>query len=210
MESEIGKKEFPIWLLGDSNPRNWQDVLLSPLDSRHPARHNIWTSVLDVIQDKVFRECQRRVDTSSLYIRNAIEDPRAKPPSNKANWSEGVEQSIELFHQYLCQYRPALLFCFGAFSFEFARRALRQEHNRPFQLWGARSLGVEFRKTIEAFDPSRINIFPLLHTSISRGRFIESHNYFTEKEGGNYFEYVGNHIADKLLMYCEQLKIWIE
>jgi len=210
MESEIGKKEFPIWLLGDSNPKNWQDVLLSPLDSRHPARHNIWTSVLDVIQDKVFRACRRRVDTSSLYIRNAIENPRDKPLGNKVNWSEGLGQSIEVFHQHLYQYRPALLFCFGAFSFEFARRALGQERNHPFRYWGARSLGIEFRKTVATFNPSRINVFPLLHTSISRGRFIESHNYFTEKEGGNYFEYVGNHIADKLLTYYGQLKIWIE
>ncbi len=210
MKSEVGNKNFPIWLLGDSNPKNWQDILVSPLDSRHPARHSIWTPVLDVIQDNVFRKNQSRVETSSIYIRNAIENPVNKPLNNNPNWSSGLEQVIEEFRQLLYQHRPIIVFCFGAFSFEFIRRALNQNPQYPFGYWGAKNLGAEFRQRIDRFDPNTINALPLLHTSISRGRFIESHNYFTQLEGGNYFEFVGNQIADKLLAYNQRLKIWIE
>ena len=104
MKKEVGSKSFPIWLLGDSNPEQWQNKLDEPLDSRHPIRHNIWTSVLNVIQDRIFRE----------------------------------------------------------------------------------------------------------HRSIAGGKFIQSHNYFCGKNGGNYFEFVGNHISDLLIRYCDQLPVWID
>lgn len=74
MKKEVGSRNSDIWLLGDSNPKNWQKVLKTPLDPRHPARHNIWTPVLEVIQDRVFRTCRCRVDTSQIYVRNAVED----------------------------------------------------------------------------------------------------------------------------------------
>jgi hypothetical protein len=210
MKNEVGNKNFPIWLLGDSNPKNWQDILITPLDSRHPARHSIWTPVLDVIQDNVFRKSRKRVDTSSIYIRNAIENPIDKPPEKQNNWSTNLDQVNEVFSQLLFQYQPVFVLCFGSFSFEFARRALKQEPNHPFGYWGARNLGIEFRQRISEFNLGRINALPLLHTSISRGRFIESHNYFTQQEGGNYFEFAGNQIANKLLLDCQQLNIWIE
>lgn len=210
MKSEIGDKNFPIWLIGDSNPKNWQDILESPLDPRHPARHSIWTPVLDAIQDRVYRECRKRVDTSSIYIRNAIENPFDKPADNKNIWDKSVELTNRDLHQTFNQFCPEIVFCFGAFSFEFSRRALDQNPKHPFGYWGAKQLGIEFRQRIQEFDPSKINLFPLLHTSISRGRFFESHNYFTDQKGGNYFEYVGNHIATTLLKHDQQLKIWIE
>jgi hypothetical protein len=210
MKSEIGDKGFPIWLLGDSNPRNWQEDLESPLDPRHPARHNIWTSVLDVIQDRVYRERRLRVDTSALYIRNAIGDPSNKPPENISYWDPLIEQGVVEFRQSLDQSCPILVFCFGAFSFEFMRRSFRVEPAHPYHVWGASRLGNEFRKRMDRFDVHAINAIPLLHTSISRGKFLQSHEYFTRQDGGNYFEYVGNRIADKLLEHCDQLKIWIE
>ncbi len=131
MKRESGNKDFGIWLLGDSNPKNWQDTLEVPLDSRHPIRHNIWTSVLDVIQDKVFRECRSRVDSSRLYVRNAIESPVHKPLPGTIEWGTRIEKDIEELRGLIRNYHPALLLCFGAFSFEFTRRALCQEpkHN---------------------------------------------------------------------------------
>ena len=54
MKKETGNPRFPIWLLADSEPDGWRDRLDDPLDKRHPIRHNIWTSVLDVIQADVF------------------------------------------------------------------------------------------------------------------------------------------------------------
>jgi hypothetical protein len=108
MKSEVGNKDFPIWLLGDSNPKNWQDILVSPFDSRHPARHSIWTPVLDVIQDNVFRKSRIRIDTSSIYIRNAIENPLDKPLGSSANWGTDLEKTIQEFGQILYQHHPAL------------------------------------------------------------------------------------------------------
>jgi hypothetical protein len=196
--------------LGDSNPKNWQDILVAPLDARHPARHNIWTPVLDVIQDSVFRKSRSRVDTSSIYIRNAIEQPEDKPAGNSTIWGPGLEEGINDFHQLLNQYRPILVFSFGAFSLEFIRRSLNETPPYHYRYWDTKNLGIEFRRRLDCFDPDVINVFPLLHTSISRGRFYESHNYFSQTEGGNYFEYAGNLIAEKLLAHSQQLKIWIK
>ena len=210
MEKEVGNKSFGIWLLGDSNPNNWQDILVTPLDPRHPARHSIWTPVLDIIQDRVFRVCKSRVDTTALYIRNAVENPSNRPPKNTIDWNAELDRQVEELGELLQQHRPPLLLCFGAFSFEFARRALKEEPKQKSNSWGARTLGEQFKQRIDEFEPTRINALPLLHTSISRGRFIESHNYFSGQDGGNYFEFVGNSIADKLIQYRTDLNIWIE
>lgn len=32
MQRSVGNPRFPIWLLADSNPRQWQSVLQTPLD----------------------------------------------------------------------------------------------------------------------------------------------------------------------------------
>ena len=50
MKEFSGDPEFPIWLIGDSPPENWVDKLDFPLDAKHPARHNVWTSILDSLQ----------------------------------------------------------------------------------------------------------------------------------------------------------------
>lgn len=210
MQKEDGDKDFPIWLLGDSNPSHWQDVLVTPLDPRHPARHNIWTPVLDVIQDKVFRKCRSRVDVSALYIRNAVEDPKNKPPGNSINWNTTLNREIVEFQGLIDRYRPAILLSFGRFAFEFARRVFAQRPEYTTNYWGAKNLGDEFRQRTGAFDPNGVNLLPLLHTSISRGRYLESHDYFCGQARGNYFEFVGDRIAGILLQYQDTLKIWIE
>lgn len=210
MQREDGDKNFAIWLLGDSNPSHWQDVLIAPLDSRHPARHNIWTPVLDVIQDKVFRKCRSRVDVSTIYIRNAIQNPKDKPAGTILNWSLQLDNEITEFGQLLGQHHPVILLSFGRFAFEFSRRVLGQEPKHPVDYWGAKNMGDKFRKRIGAFDPGATNLLPLLHTSISRGRYIESHDYFSGQKGGNYFEFVGNQIADIFMQNQSALKIWIE
>jgi hypothetical protein len=210
MEREVGNRSFPIWLLGDSNPEQWQTSLLTPLDPRHPVRHNIWTPLLDTIQDTVFRANKSRVETKSLYIRNAVGNPRLKPNVATVEWSRALELEVSTFREMIRAYSPKLLLCFGAFAFEFARRALGQEPKRKYGYWGARRLGEEFRQRIGQFDPNVVNVLPLLHRSISGGKFIQSHNYFCDDEGANYFEVVGNSIADKLLQHRAALLIWVE
>ena len=210
MKRETGSIHSEIWLLGDSNPRNWQDFLEAPFDPRHPARHSIWTPVLDVIQDHVFRESRRGLDTSSIYIRNAVEDPTGKPAPQSVKWEGMSEAEARSFREILAKHRPKVLFSFGAFSFEFARRSLDQKPGRRYSYWGARRLGQEFRQRIAEFDLGTINLLPLLHVSIARGRFVQAHEYFCEQDGANYFEYVGKQIAEKLIEHQGELRIWIK
>ncbi|HUW95367.1 MAG TPA: hypothetical protein VMW58_06230 [Anaerolineae bacterium] len=209
MDKEAGDRTFEIWLLGDSNPKQWQSVLSTPLDPRHPARHNIWTPVLDVIQDAAFRKSRQRVDTLSLYIRNAIENPDEKPRSNVVEWGPSMTGEIDDLRMSISEHHPIVLFSFGAFAFESARRSQGEEPSRPYSYWGARALGNEFRKRIEVFDPTVTNLLPLLHVSISRGRFIQAHEQYCDQAGANYFEFAGTHIADKLLEHRQALHVWI-
>jgi hypothetical protein len=210
MIRETGSREFPLWLLGDSNPKNWAKVLATPLDPRHPARHSIWTPILDIIQDRVYRQSQLRVDTSNLFVRNAIGDPGNKPKGNEPEWSKQVQGDIQSYKTVLTESQPIFIFSFGAFAYEFARRALGEWPNYSHDYWGAERLGDDFRQRISSFLPERTNIFPLLHVSIARGKFIESHEYFCEhKKGANYFEYVGVQIANLMLSHRDHLKIWI-
>lgn len=210
MKEEVGNRDFDIWLLGDSNPRNWQAVLETPFDPRHPARHNVWTPVLEVIQDRVFRECKSRVDASSVYIRNAVEDSFNKPDSRAVEWESAIEEKAQELGAMIGKYKPRILATFGAFSFEFARRAFAEKPERSYGYWGAKRLGQEFRQRIDQFDVDTTNLLPLLHVSIARGRFIQSHDYYCDQQGANYFDFVGNHIAQKLIAHHKALNIWIE
>ena len=54
MLREPGNEDSSIWLIGDSSLPKWGEYLDEPLDSRHPARHDIWTTVLEGIQKQVF------------------------------------------------------------------------------------------------------------------------------------------------------------
>jgi hypothetical protein len=210
MMKETGDRNSEIWLLGDSNPKKWQAILETPFDPRHPARHSIWTPVLEAIQDRVFRECRSRVDTSLMYVRNAIENPDGKPSSRNIDWGIGVEKEVQEFQDIVRKHSPKILLSFGAFSFEFARRALDQEPKRSYGYWGSRRLGHEFRQRISRFDLNATNLLPLLHVSIARGRFIQSHEYFCDQRGANYFEFVGNHIAQGLIEHRNEMRVWIE
>src|SRR5271157_864811 len=210
MEREVGDCNFPLWLIGDSNPARWQSSLKTPLDPRHPIRHNIWTALLDVIQDKVYRASRLRVDTSTIYIRNAVDNPAKKPAPASSQWTKSADSEISGLESLIKTHKPIMLFCFGAFAFEFVRRAIGEQERRNYGHWGARRLGDEFRFRIRNFNPNKTNIIPLLHRSISGGKFIESHEYFCGQRGVNYFEVVGSEIADKLLQHRDQLRIWIE
>jgi len=219
MEREVGNPRFPIWLLGDSNPKNWADKLTAPLDPRHPARHNIWTSVLDVIQDSVFRKARLRVDTSELFIRNAIEEPDQKPKSVKGEWSVENKKEVDDYGNLINEYKPRIIISFGSFSWEFLKRSAikaaldgdLENSNGSSNNSQSKDLAQIFWKSIEEFDPGKVNLLPLLHVSIARIHFLEAHaNYCHDNKEGNYFEEVGEAIAIKLLQYKNDLNIWIE
>jgi integrase len=68
MNDFIGDPEFPVWLIGDSPPEKWMDKLDYPLDMKHPARHNIWTSVADQMQDRLFRHDRKDLVENGVWI----------------------------------------------------------------------------------------------------------------------------------------------
>ena len=210
MRKDNGSKGSPIWLLGDSMPTRWAKVLNGPFDPRHPARHSIWTPVVEVLQDDLFRKAGRRLDTTSLYVRNAIESAGDKPKNTEVDWSATVTREIDSLGQDLDRHRPPLLISFGAFAYEFSRRAREEQPHRPHKYWGAKRLGEDFRKHVGGFDVRIVNVLPLLHATIARGKFIESHEYFCSVENANYFDAVGHAIGELLLTHALDLPIWID
>lgn len=214
MKREVGDPQFPIWLLGDSEPDRWRADLATPLDPRHPIRHNIWSSILDVTQRDVFAALRRRLDAEKAYIRNAVEDPASKPsdPFNeKLSWHQDAQASLADYQQLIVQHRPRFLISFGYFAFAFALRSVG-EYNRRGSNTGSQSgfLGTEFRKRAASFDIAKTNVFPLLHRSIAGGHFLSGHNEFCGTRGANYFEEAGKVIAAILIGHHGVLDCWAE
>jgi hypothetical protein len=217
MKAEVGDKTFALWLLGDSNPKNWADRLDFPLDPRHSARHSIWTPILDMIQQEAFLARHTRIDVSNLYVRNAIQNADHKPKDNVLEWKDepelnaAITQDIANLHTLAEQYKPKIIFTFGAFSFEFARRAV-EGTNDPYVYgyWSTRLLGQEFRRRIENFDPQKVNVVPLLHATIARGRFLESHRDFCAGEDTNYFVFTGTKLGQLLVKHYEAFSFWMQ
>ena len=208
MQPESGNKSSSIWLIGDSSPSQWERFLDEPLDSRHPARHNIWTPVLEGIQEQVFLGARSRVDDSQLYVRNAVHYPEDRPLRNAMEWVSELSKETDDFGKLLRRYAPPMVFTFGAFAFEFARRSLAREPKKSLY-WTTRRLGEKFRQSVEGFNPGQVNVFPLLHTSISRGHFLTSHEHFTGESNGNYFDFVGGEIGTLLLKHKDTLSVWV-
>ncbi|WP_407314820.1 hypothetical protein [Desulfosporosinus sp. SB140] len=193
-KQETGERGYPIWLL---------------VNPKHPAvRHNIWTPVLAEIQDKVFRELHSRIDTSNIYIRNAVKDSELVP--NTLNWW-GVEaaEEIELFKEIVTEHKPKMIISFGAFPFEFLRRAYQVKPEKGPKFWSTSNLGNEFGKAIENFDIAKTNRIPLLRRVIETAKFTVDPNYSGRQDGETYFHYVGTKIADKIIEHKDSLNIWI-
>lgn len=212
MKDSIGDEKFPVWLIADSEPERWQKVLESPLDSRHPARHSIWTSVLDYMQEEFYKREKLRFDSTKLYIRNAIKRAEDKPDAKSINWSLYLQSEIEAFRERLTQHKPLVVLTFGAFAFEFLRRVCKREPIYAFTHWNTEQLGKEFRKALNSYDPIQTNVVPLLHVSISRGKFLQAHQGFVgiiKEEPVNYFEYVGKQLANLFLEKMKSKPIWM-
>lgn len=196
MLDKAGDPTFPLWLIGDSEPTNWNSQLAAPLDPRHPARHNTWTSVDHYMQEEIFRRARGRLDTSRVFIRNAVTYRRLKPRADDLEWPH-LQRHLEDFACDISSYQPEIVLSFGAFGFEFTRRALREGPMQPYGHWGTSRLSEEFRIRLPSTDKPLV--LPLLHVSIARGRFLSGHREFTGQEDGNYFEYVGKALAGVVL-----------
>jgi hypothetical protein len=195
MKDCAGDPSFPIWLIGDSPPEAWAEKLDTPLDPKHPARHSIWTSVADSIQERLYRQKRLRLDTSRLYIRNAMGQTKDK---------QALERHRYLLEELLFKYSPNIILAFGTDAFRMTLLASHDPHQILFQTTEKETiiLGEEFRRRIDNYDAKQINVIPLLHVSIARGKFLEAHKGFIGNDYqsfNNYFEYVGVKLADTLL-----------
>lgn len=208
MDRDTGNINFPIWIIGDSEPDRWKDILIKPFDSRHPIRHNIITSVFDVMQDNIFRKTGKRIDTSEIYIRNAVAEADSKPESNKLVWSMQLNDEINVLKNLCNEHSPILILTLGAFAYEFTLRAFENVHHK-YNYWTTERLGHEFRKNKSISLENNPIILPLLHRSISGGHFIKSHENYCGSKGANYFDYVGIEIANIIMKNLNESDIWI-
>ena len=130
------------------------------------------------------------------------------PPVPK-KWDSRLSEETDDLRRLLGTYTPPMVFTFGAFAFEFARRSLVREPMKSFGHWTTRKLGAEFKRSVTEFSPREVNVFPLLHASIARGHFLKSHEHFTGEPNGNYFDLVGREIGKLLLQNKDTLSVWV-
>lgn len=219
MRPSAGPASSPIWLIGDSPPKGCHEKLQEPLDRRHPARHNIWTPVLDVLQGTLFH-AGLRLDDNKLYVRNAVD--RADAIDGKRavwNWDALAGDVGDLARRIAKDSpKPILILSFGGFACEMVRRALRvgvglPHVDRNVDRWTAKELGKIFRDGVNRFDARGVNHLPLLHVSIARRHFLTAHRHFCDGNAGdcpNYFEYVGKMLAEVLLQHMRDAPIWVQ
>lgn len=198
----------PIWLVGDSDPKNWSKDLSEPLDSRHPARHNIWSPILLGLNSRLYSRRGRILNEQNIYVRNAVGRVENKPMPSAITWDKDARRSLSWFRRTLTSHKPLLVFTFGSFAFEFLLRAIGNEGPRPFRHWTTIELGNSFREAIRRFDLNGTNLLPLLHTSIARRHFLKAHENYTGSPDGNYFTYVADQLADKLAEIPDDCGIW--
>lgn len=192
---ESGDKTYPIWLL---------------VNPKHPAvRHYIWTPVLAEIQDKVYREIRQRIDTTNIYIRNAVSDSRIVP-NTLSWWGSEVAAEIESFRESVLEYKPKILITFGAFPFEFMRRVNEIKPEKGPKSWGTSNLKNEFVKSINNFDINKTNRIPLLRRVIESGKFVENENNLSQINVEDYFHFAGTKIAEKIIEHKDRFDLWIE
>lgn len=206
MQDQAGDPTFPLWLIGDSEPTNWNSQLAIPLDPRHPARHNIWTSVDHYMQDEIFRRTRGRLDTSRIFIRNAVTHRKLKPGAEDVEWPN-LQRHLKDLAADIATHQPEIVLSFGAFGFEFTRRAVGEKPIQPYNHWGTWHLGEEFRMRLAS--TARPLLLPLLHVSIARGQFLSGHRNFTSQEDGNYFQYVGKALAEVVLERLFNRDVWL-
>lgn len=76
-------------------------------------------------------------------------------------------------------------------------------------------MGKEFAKRIQNFNCNKVNIFPLLHSCICRGKFLKAHKQYCEgikeingKEFDNYFVATGKMISEKIIKNIDKFNCY--
>lgn len=169
MNRECGNLNSKIWLIADSEPSRFRNELQDPLDLKHPTVHNIFTPILEQIQDELFN-IGNRINRNKLYIRNAL--------INNEDWKsrEILDREIDRFKNLVEDNSPIIILSFGGRAFEFVRRALGEE--KRLKSWNTKEMGYEFAKRCGEFNVNEINSVPLLHSCIARGKFLKAHSNY--------------------------------
>lgn len=208
MESNLTEEQrkFPIWLIGDSYPSSFISELNSPFDSRHPTRHTIWTPIWDAMQESVY---PRRIDGQHLFICNAAgKQIEGKP--NKNFDDDDVKKRISKFTNYLNQYKPVMVLCFGAWAYEFVRRAdPRETVEYSHKHWKIPEIAKAFLNSYKNFQPNAISIFPLLHQIVALKWERANKEFVLDNSGNDYFRYTGEKLGSLLKTHaCSFEEIW--
>jgi hypothetical protein len=205
-----GSVSCPIWLIGDSDPKNWVKDLCYVFDDRHPTIHNIWTPIVYAIQKKYCYDKHKMFDDSKIYIDNAIHNPNMRPDKNQLLWDTKtvgkkkavyLKKNMEKLKNLIETHNPEMIITFGSFAFEFVKRCIGGVAEKTNH-WSTKNLKDQFDTSVTNVRKVVPLLVPLLHRSISMGRFVSSHKYFTGTDSkgnkyGNYFEYVSNHLYPK-------------
>lgn len=189
-----GLKESPVWLIGDSDPKNSGSKLKHVFDDRHPVIHNIWTPIIYRIQKKLYREKNKMIEDDDFYVTNAISDPGKRPKENVRSWdTEYLEKRMQEIKALINNYNPPMIITFGSFAFEFIRRCEGEEAT-PYKYWNTEKMHEQFLISIE----NKKRVIPLLHRSISMGHFLTSHGIFSD-DNKNYFKFVSENLYTRMI-----------
>jgi hypothetical protein len=201
MEESNGNKDAPIWLIGDSAPKRWINDLSQPFDRRHPAVHNIWTPIIYEMQKNIYKEKSTIItdEENIFFIKNAVYMDGQKPERYEKEWGkhEALIEQLTNMTNDIRKYKPKMVITFGAFAFEFIRRCYASDATVAYYYgyWGAKNLGEEFKKRID----NKCKVIPLLHTSISRGKWVSAHVKFTDSKDGNYYDFVAKMLYKRII-----------
>lgn len=209
LNREKGSVQSSVWIIGDSEPDNCSDKLEDPFDTKHPTIHNIFFPILEHIQDDLFFT-GNRIDVNKFYIRNAVK--------NSQDWkNEAVlENEILEFKQLMTNNPPKMILTFGGKAYEFVRRSMGEKFEK-LDHWDTINLGTEFARSCKTFDINKVNVIPLLHASICRGKYLTAHENFSkainEKFGlaeNNYFEATAKVLTPIFLENRDAFDVWKE
>lgn len=199
-----GDPASPIWLLGDSAPPVTEGVRYA-LDPRHPTRHNIWTSVLDVIQERLFSASSqqpRRLSRQALYISNAVDTSGCKASD------ERVSACLENFRRRFSAHMPRTVLTFGSYAYQFAVAATEKPPLRPKALQKTLKL-EDMRKAFdERVHDDQSVVVPLLHQIVAM-QFAKCHEAYQAEGFDSYYEYCGVHLATRLLRVHVRDRVWV-
>lgn len=195
MRRELGNRAYSIWLL---------------INPKYPAvRHDIWRPVMEVIQDRVFREMQTRIDSSNIFVRSAVSHYKVVP-NTLHWWGKEVAEEIEFYRGIVDEYKPKMLISFGAFPYEFTRRVFNVKPEKGPKAWSTAIIQDEFEKSMDKFNINKTNRIPLLRRVLATENFIGTQNCLSRTDKEIYFHNVGNKIAEKIIENKNYLNIWIK